>query len=77
MNEDADAAFEAGIAAALGAGELTTRWLVIAESIGEDGKRGLWLRCHPDMKSWDVLGMLHFALNLELSKEIAEHLEPE
>lgn len=60
---------ETGINAALG-GEFVTKWLVIAESVGDDGKRGLWMQSSSDAKTWDVLGMIEFARLVELAQEV-------
>ena len=60
---------EKGINAALGE-EFVTKWVLIAESVGPDGKRGLWLQSHPDAKVWDVLGMIEFARLVETAKEV-------
>lgn len=41
---------------------LLTRWVLVAESVEDDGSRGLWLQADDTAKPWDVLGLLHFAI---------------
>jgi len=49
-------------------GELPTRWVLLAESLGLDGERGLWSACSEEAKPWDTLGLLHFAAAREAAK---------
>lgn len=46
-------------------GGFVTKWIVIAETIRSDSKRGLWTQTSPDMKPWDSVGMLRFAIGVE------------
>lgn len=50
--------------------EFITKWLVVVESVGPDGKRGLWVQCHQDMKVWDTIGMLEFCKMVEYAREV-------
>jgi hypothetical protein len=54
-----------------------TKWVAVVESVGEDGKVGLWLMCGDQMKAWDTLGMLNYALNEEQARAVQERLSPE
>lgn len=46
-------------------GGIVTKWLLIAETVGPDGERGLWTRTSDDLKPWESLGMLRFAQVIE------------
>lgn len=46
-------------------GGFTTKWLVVAETIGPEGERGVWTRTSPDLKPWDTIGLLEFAIAVE------------
>lgn len=51
-----------GLAAAMAAeGEMLNGWVVIVETIGSDGERGLWSMAAPDMKRWQSMGFLEAA----------------
>lgn len=36
--------------------ELVTKWVVMAEVIGEEGDRAVWTFCSEDIKSFEILG---------------------
>jgi hypothetical protein len=38
-----------------------SRWMLTAETVDNDGERGLWLVCCDAMKPWEVLGMTAYA----------------
>jgi len=42
-------------------GGIVTKWLLIAETVGPDGERGLWTRTSDDLKPWESAGMLRLA----------------
>lgn len=46
-------------------GNLVTRWIVLAEVIEPEGERALVTTRQEDMRAWDSLGMLTFAVQLE------------
>lgn len=46
-------------------GGFVNKWVVLAETIGPDGERGMWTRTSPDLKPWDTMGMLEFAMAIE------------
>lgn len=46
-------------------GGIVTRWVLVAESVGPEGDRGLWCQRSKDMHPWEFLGMLDFALEVE------------
>lgn len=54
-------------------GEMLIKWVVIAESMGGDGERGLWAMASADMKSYETLGFLEYAKAREYARRIAEH----
>jgi hypothetical protein len=56
-----------GIAKALSS-EMVTKWVVVVESMGEDGARGVWSLAQEDMRIWDSFGLLTFALHIEQVK---------
>lgn len=49
-------------------GELPTKWVLVAEALGSDGERGLWLSASKDAKPWETLGMMAYAVELERKK---------
>jgi hypothetical protein len=53
-------------------GEYATKWVLVAESLGADGERGLWLATAKGAKPWDTLGLFGFAVELERTKIIAD-----
>lgn len=57
------------------AGEMVTRWTLCAESIDEEGHRGLWLLSPDDMHAWETIGILTYALNLEQAKVNVDLIE--
>lgn len=48
-------------------GGFTTKWVACVETVGPDGTCGLWPMASEGARSWDTLGMLHFAIALETS----------
>jgi hypothetical protein len=56
---------------------MLTRWVVLAESIDEDGQRGLWLITQEDARAWDTIGMLTYALHLEQARTVAREPKDE
>lgn len=49
-----------------------TKWLCLIESVGEDGRRGLWPLASDDLKRWESKGMLAYALELDTIKGLKE-----
>ncbi len=47
-------------------GEFTTKWVVLAETVGEDSRPSLWMATADEARPWDTLGMLKFATHLEI-----------
>lgn len=45
-------------------GGLLTRWLTVAETVGPEGKRGVWVLRSADMLSYEYLGLLDHARTL-------------
>lgn len=46
-------------------GEMILRWVAVAEVIDKDGEKGLYTMTSPDLKAWESLGLLQFALAVE------------
>lgn len=46
-------------------GGFTTKWIALIESVGADGTRGIWTFAPDDLKSWETMGMLQYALERE------------
>lgn len=44
------------------AGAVVTKFVVVAEVINTDGECGVWTTTHEGAKSWDVAGLLVYAL---------------
>jgi hypothetical protein len=55
-------------------GEFATRWVVIAEALGADNERGLWLAVTPGARQWDTVGLLTYGLERERAQIVAEML---
>lgn len=74
MSADADdlAARVANAIAGELPGEMVTRWVLAAETIGADGDRALWLLAPDDAKSWDTLGLAEYALAVERGRVTAD-----
>lgn len=53
-------------------GEMVTRWVLAAETIGTDGERALWLLAPEDAKAWDTLGLAEYALAVERGRVTAD-----
>lgn len=50
------------------------RWVLIVETIGPDGDRGLWRLASPENHAWETIGMLTDALNREQAKAFTDRL---
>jgi hypothetical protein len=52
------------IAAAVGSHEsgFVTKWVAILETVGPDGDRGVWTCTSEDMRAYDSLGLLQYAV---------------
>jgi microcompartment protein CcmL/EutN len=75
---DVRAAVAAGLNTVLAAeGEMLIKWVVIAESMGADGERGLWAMASADMKSWETLGFLEYSKAREYARRVAEQNDDE
>lgn len=46
-------------------GGIVTKWVLIAETVGPDGERGLWAKGSDDLRAWEAIGMLQASLLLE------------
>lgn len=44
---------------------MVTKWVALVESIDPDGRRGLWTLYCEGSTTWDVLGMLAYAAQVE------------
>lgn len=49
-------------------GEIPTRVVVVAEVIGADGARSLWVSYDDGSPAWEVLGLLEFAAARERAR---------
>lgn len=52
-----------------------TKWIVLVETVDETGERGLWPCAGKDTKPWEVLGMLQYALHLQMAQTLREKSE--
>lgn len=57
-----------------GHGDLVTRWVLLIEVVDQEGRRAMWNLASPDMKSWDALGMLTYATQIEQAGTVEEVL---
>ena len=55
-------------------GSLLTRFVVVAETVGPDGKRGLWRLAHQGASAWDTLGLIAYVDAEERASIVADHL---
>ena len=46
------------------------RWVVVVETINEEGKREMWQMASKDNMAWDTKGMLGHAMDYEVAKGI-------
>lgn len=54
---------------------MVTRWVVLVETIDEEGERGLWALASSENRAWDTKGMLQQALDYEQAKTLKDLLE--
>lgn len=47
----------------LDSGAMVTRFVVVAEVMDSDGKRGVWVEHGDTCMAWDYLGLLTYAIN--------------
>lgn len=52
--------------------EMVTRWISIVEIVDANGTKMLWTLAPQEMRSWDSLGLLSFAIQLEQSRSVNE-----
>lgn len=71
---DFDGAVSA-LVAKVAPGTVTTRYVLVAEVIDEDGDRGSVLVAHEDARPWDVYGLLHHALSREDALDVIRRLQ--
>lgn len=51
-------------------GGFVNKWVAIVEVIDpQDGESGLWSLASSKTKAWDVKGLLHHAIDMQLSEE--------
>jgi hypothetical protein len=51
-------------------GSMVQRFVLLAEIIGADSERSVWMLTPPDAKAWDSLGLLEYAKQVELSATV-------
>lgn len=62
----------AAIGVAVGA-DVVLKWVALVEVIdGDTNERGLWCLAPRELTTWDTLGMLEYAKQLELVQTIRE-----
>jgi 2-keto-3-deoxy-L-rhamnonate aldolase RhmA len=55
---------------------MVSRWVAVVETIeAADGVRGLWCLAPDDLKKWDTLGLLTFALDVERAATVADRIQ--
>lgn len=52
--------------------EMVTRWISIVEIIDANGTKMLWTLAPQEMRAWDSLGLLNFAIQMEQSRSTNE-----
>lgn len=58
-----------GLATAM-PGMMVNRWIVLVETIEQNGDRSVWMQSADDMKIWECLGMLEYAKLAEMAAEV-------
>lgn len=53
---------------------MVTRWVVLVETIDEEGARGLWQLASSQNMQWDTKGMLQQAMDWEAAKTMRDML---
>jgi hypothetical protein len=56
---------------------MVTRWISLIEIIDGDGDRALLTTGSEDLRAWDTLGILEFALALERASIVADKVREE
>jgi hypothetical protein len=46
-------------------GSILTKWVLIAETVGPAGERGVWTRTSEDLQKWESMGLLQMAGEME------------
>lgn len=46
-------------------GEFPTRWVLAAETVGQDNERALWLATAEGARPWDTIGLAGFLIERE------------
>ena len=58
-------------------GHMITRYILVAETMDEDGERAVLMAASPDQRAWDSIGLLGYALQLEQAGTLLEAVEGE
>jgi hypothetical protein len=58
-------------------GGMATKWFLVIEGLGSDGGRWLDYVWAEDIKTWDVKGMLHEALDSQVAGQVADEIREE
>lgn len=45
--------------------EMVVRWVAVVEIIDKDGERGCWTLAHEGARTWDIFGLMQFAISRE------------
>jgi len=56
-------------------GAMVTKFVVIAEGIDPQGERAVYTATHENANSWDVMGLLKYAMTREESSMVADYIE--
>jgi hypothetical protein len=73
------AAIQEGIGQAVSQAErgILTKWVALVETLGPDGKRGIWALGAEGMLAWEALGMLEYGRMIEQGKQTALFMDGE
>ena len=58
-------------------GGMTTKWFLVVEGFGDDGGRWLDFVWSDDLKTWEVKGFLHEALDSQVAGQVAGQVADE
>ncbi len=53
-----------------------TKWVALIESVDESGSSGLWVCASDSMARWEALGLLLYALTMEMGRTILDGVGP-
>lgn len=72
MTSDEGADLVGQIIEGLEPGSFVTKYVLVAEVIGQDGTRGVWTQTNAEAERWDTYGLLTHAMQGEHSAQVRD-----